>query len=220
MARQVRSIRCWLARQGLAIAALTILLSLHDSGSISAQTNSPPVQTRPRAQGPTDSASPRTSQRQDQSKITVTYSPWIKACGASQQQPDAIECLTMTEARLGGGQIYASAAVIDSGANGKKTLRVTLPLGVLLQPGTRVTIDQGTLMMKPFVICFPSGCMSDYDLNSDAITKLKDGQRLLVQARDASGQNIDLVMPLGDFAKVYDGPSITPSELEERQKRR
>ena len=40
---------------------------------------------------------------------------------------------------------------------------VTVPLGMQLQQGTRVMIDQTTPTQRPYVICVPSGCISDYE---------------------------------------------------------
>ena len=84
-------------------------------------------------------------------------------------------------------------------------LRVTLPLGMSIQPGTRVIVDSGQPMTGPYVICFNNGCMADYEASAELIGKLKKGQGLVVQGINGAGQPISLVVPLGDFAKAYDG---------------
>jgi hypothetical protein len=40
-----------------------------------------------------------------------------------------------------------------------------------------------------------------------------------VQAINSTGQPISLVLPLGDFAKAYDGPPTDPKVFEEQQKK-
>ena len=60
-------------------------------------------------------------------------------------------------------------------------LRVTLPLGMSIQPGTRVIVDSGQPMTGPYVICFNNGCMADYEASGELIGKLKKGQGLVVQ---------------------------------------
>jgi len=112
-----------------------------------------------------------------------------------------------------------AAVVIEPEGEQKKVLRVTLPLGMSIQPGTRVIVDQGQPMTGPFVICFQNGCMADYEASGELIGKLKKGQGLVVQGINGAGQPISLVLPLADFAKAYEGPPTDPKVFEEQQKR-
>jgi invasion protein IalB len=174
-----------------------------------------PVQTAPPAQAPvqqTQGAAPA-------QQLPLVYSPWTKICG-KDQQPNAKEvCLVIKEARLETGQFVAGAVLVEPEGDPKKMLRITLPLGMQLQQGTRVIIDQGNPIARPYVICFPNGCMSDYDADGDMVGKLKKAQGLIVQAINAGGQPISLTLPLADFAKAYDGPPTDPKVLEEQQKK-
>ena len=112
-----------------------------------------------------------------------------------------------------------AAVVIEPDGEPKKVLRVTLPLGMSIQPGTRVIVDQGQPMTGPYVICFQNGCMADYEASGELIGKLKKGQGLVVQGINGAGQPISLVLPLADFAKAYDGPPTDPKVFEEQQKK-
>jgi hypothetical protein len=87
-----------------------------------------------------------------------------------------------------------------------------------IQPGTRVIVDNGQPMTGPYVICFNNGCMADYEASGELIGKLKKGQGLVIQGINGAGQAISLVVPLGDFAKAYDGPPTDPKKFEEQQK--
>jgi invasion protein IalB len=176
-----------------------------------------PVQSAPQTQSPvqqTQAAAPAQPQQ-----LPLVYSPWTKICG-KDQQPNAKEvCLVIKEARLETGQFVAGAVLVEPEGDPKKMLRVTLPLGMQLQQGTRVIIDQSNPLQRPYVICFPNGCMSDYDADAEMVGKLKKGQGLVVQAINAGGQPISLSLPLADFAKAYDGPPTDPKVLEEQQKK-
>jgi hypothetical protein len=86
-----------------------------------------------------------------------------------------------------------------------------------IQPGTRAIVDQGQPMTAPYVICFNNGCMADYEASGELILKLKKGQGLVVQGINGAGQPISLVLPLGDFAKAYDGAPTDPKVFEEQQ---
>ena len=103
-----------------------------------------------------------------------------------------------------------AAVLIEPENEPKKILRVTLPLGMSIQPGTRVIVDNGQPMTGPYVICFNNGCMADYEASGELIGKLKKGQGLVVQGINGAGQAISLVLPLDDFAKAYDGPPTDP----------
>ena len=159
-----------------------------------------------------------------QQQVQLIFSPWTKFClkGQPGQPPDpnAKEvCFTGKDARVESGQPVAAAVLIEPQGADKKLLRVTLPLGMQLAHGTRVIVDQNQPMTAPYVICFSNGCMADYEASTDLIGKMKKGQGLVIQAINATGQPISLVMPLGDFAKAYDGPPTDPKEFEAQQKK-
>jgi len=159
-----------------------------------------------------------------QQGVQLIFSPWTKFClkGQPGQPPDpnAKEvCFTGKDARVESGQPVAAAVLIEPQGADKKLLRVTLPLGMQLAHGTRLIVDQNQPMTAPYVICFSNGCMADYDASADMIGKMKKGQGLVIQAINATGQPISLVMPLNDFAKAYEGPPTDPKVFEEQQKK-
>jgi invasion protein IalB len=159
---------------------------------------------------------------QQQVQLTI-FSPWTKFCLKGQPgqptDPNAKEaCFTSKDARAESGQPVANAVLIEPQGAGKKLLRVTVPLGMELAAGTRVIVDQNEPMTAPYVTCVTSGCMADYEANVDLISKMKKGQGLVIQAINTSGQPINLVMPLADFAKAYDGPPTDPKVFDEQKK--
>ena len=111
------------------------------------------------------------------------------------------------------------AVLIEADGEARKLLRVTLPLGVSLRPGTRMVIDNGQPMTAPYVICVPNGCVADYEASGELIGKMKTGQALNVQAISEAAQPVGLSLPLADFAKAYDGPPTDPKVFEEQQKK-
>jgi invasion protein IalB len=174
----------------------------------------------PQGQPPADQGQAQNGQQ----PIQLIFSPWTKFCLKGQPNqpvdPNAKEvCFTGKDARVESGQPVAAAVLIEPQGADKKLLRVTLPLGMQLAHGTRVIIDQNQPLTAPYVICFTNGCMADYEANADLIGKMKKGQGLVVQAINATGQPISLVMPLNDFAKAYEGPPTDPKVFEEQQKK-
>jgi invasion protein IalB len=182
----------------------------------------PPAQAQQGQSAP--GAAPGQQGQNGQQQVQLIFSPWTKFClkGQPGQTPDPNAkqvCFTGKDARVESGQPVAAAVLIEPEGQDRKILRITLPLGMQLVHGTRVIIDQAQPMTAPYVICFTNGCMADYEANADMIGKLKKGQGLVLQAINATGQPISLVMPLGDFAKAYEGPPTDPKVFEEQQRK-
>jgi invasion protein IalB len=149
----------------------------------------------------------------------LIYSPWTKFCLKGKEANAKQVCFTGKDGRLESGMPVVAAVLIEPEGESRKILRVTLPLGMSIQPGTRVIIDQGQPMTGPYVICFNNGCMADYEASNALIENLKKGHGLHVQAINGGGQAISLMLPLTDFAKAYDGPPTDPKVFEAQQKK-
>jgi invasion protein IalB len=175
----------------------------------------PAAPAQPAPQG-ADASAPGQGQAQPQ----LMYSPWIKICNKSSTDPNAKQvCVTAKDGRLENGMPVAAVALIEPQGEARKLMRVTVPLGMQLQHGTRMIIDQETPATAPYFMCFPNGCMADYEANADMVAKLKKGKTLTVQAINMQGQPISLPLPLADFAKAYDGPPTDPKVFEEQQRK-
>lgn len=162
---------------------------------------------------------PQQQPQQPQEMPQLIYSPWTKFCLKGQEANAKQVCFTGKDGRVESGQPVVAAVLIEPDGEQRKILRVTLPLGMSLQPGTRVIIDQGQPMTGPYVICFNNGCMADYEASDALIQIMKKGQGLVVQGINGAGTPISLVLPLSDFAKAYDGPPTDPKVFEEQQKK-
>lgn len=153
-----------------------------------------------------------------QGQPQLMYSPWMKVCGKGKDTNGKQVCVVTKDGRLENGMPVAIVQLFEPEGQ-PKVLRVTVPLGMQLQHGTRVIIDQGTPVNEPYKICFPVGCMSDYPVTDDMIKQMKKGKQLTVQAINMQGTPISLPLPLTDFAKAYDGPPTDPKVFEEQQRK-
>ena len=210
-------------RRGLAATALTALAAIVVASHASAQQPAPKAQPKAQQKAqPKDQqkdqqkAAPAEAPQQQNEPPQVIYTPWTKVC---QTGPDGKKvCFTGKGGRVESGIPVVGAVVIEPEGEGKKLLRVTLPLGVALPPGTRVIIDQGQPMMGPYVICVAAGCMADYEASDELLARMKASQSLHVQGINEAGQPISIPLPLTDFAKAYDAPPTDPKKVEEQQK--
>jgi invasion protein IalB len=194
--------------------------------SVLAQTPAPKAPAAPKAKGP-PAAQPQpksapaapAEQQAAPAEPQLIFSPWTKFCLKGQEAGAKQVCFTGKDGRVESGMPVVAAVLIEPEGEPKKILRVTLPLGMSIQPGTRVIVDTGQPMTGPYVICFQNGCMADYEASGELVGKLKKGQGLVVQGINGSGQPISLVLPLNDFAKAYDGPPTDPQVFEAQQKK-
>ena len=146
------------------------------------------------------------------------YSPWLKVCGKGPETNNKQVCVLTKDGRLENGMPVAIVQLFEPEGEAK-VLRVTVPLGMQLQHGTRMMIDQDQPVQEPYKICFPVGCMADYPVTGDMIAKMKKGQTITLQAINMQGTPISLPLPLADFAKAYDGPPTDPKVVEEQQRK-
>jgi invasion protein IalB len=220
------------AARAFAVAAATTMLTALITSGVFAQTPPAPPPAAPKAppkaapkavpKGPAEAPGAPGAQPQAQAPAgeqpQLIFSPWTKFCLKGQEANAKQVCFTGKDGRVESGMPVVAAVLIEPENEPKKVLRVTLPLGMSIQPGTRVIVDQGQPMTGPYVICFNNGCMADYEASGELIGKLKKGQGLVIQGINGAGQPISLVVPLTDFAKAYEGPPTDPKKFEEQQK--
>ena len=212
-----------LASTVIAAAALAI------AGTALAQ-QPPASKEQPKKAAPKEQPKPKAAAPKEQPKGApppqaagqpqINFTPWTKLCQKASQDPNAKQvCVTGRDGRVESGMPVAAAMLIEPEGEPKKVLRITLPLGVALQPGSRATIDQGQPMQAPYVICFQNGCVADYEASQELVNNMKKGTGLVLQAMGGNGQGMSIVIPLADFGKIHDGPPIDPKVFEEQQKK-
>jgi invasion protein IalB len=201
-------------RTFVVLAAAGVLMSqaLAQAPAPKAQPKAPVPKTQPKA----GEAAPQ--QQGEQPKLN--FSPWTKVCPKGQEANAKAVCLTGRDGAVETGLPVVAAVLIEPEGEPRKTLRVTLPLGMALQPGTRVVIDEGQPMTAPYVICAGNGCMADYEASAELVANMKRGKGLSVQGVNGAGQVVSLILPLENFAKVYDGPATDPKAFEDMQRKR
>jgi len=209
-------------RRILSIAGVLALgLALFNMAA-TAQQPTPKAQPKPIPKGATPKGGePKggpAAQQPQQQQPQVFFSPWTKICQKGQAAADKQVCITGKSGRVESGMPVAAAMLIEPEGETRKILRITLPLGMALPPGTRVVIDQGQPMQGPYLFCMPNGCISDYEATQELVDNMKKGSGLVLEGINAGGQPLSLVVPLNDFGKAHDGPPSDPKILDEQEK--
>jgi len=224
MNHRIASARPW----GRALAATLVAAMAMGSSALAQQQPQKPAAKPPAAaQKPAPAAQPQQpaapqpgqpGQQAAAEQPQLMYSPWMKVCGKGPDTNNKQVCVITKDGRLENGMPVAIVQLFEP-EGGAKVLRVTVPLGMQLSHGTRLLIDQNPPAQSPYSICFPVGCMADYQVPDDMIAKMKKGQNIVVQAINMQGTPISLPLPLADFAKAYDGPPTDPKAFEEQQRK-
>jgi len=215
-----RALTAALAVFGLAVAAFFAAPALAQQPPAKPAPAKPapakPAQGQPAQPAP--QGQPPQGQAAAQGQPQLMYSPWVKVCGKGQDTNNKQVCVLTKDGRLENGMPVAVVQLFEPEGQ-PKMMRVTVPLGMQIQHGTRLIIDQNPPVNEPYKICFPIGCVSDYQVTDDMIKQMKKGTTLTLQAINMQGTPISLPLPLNDFAKAYDGPATDPKVFEEQQQK-
>jgi invasion protein IalB len=180
-----------------------------------------PAPTAPPAAAPTGAA--QTGPQIVNVKSDPAQTEWTKVCGKDQASGTDV-CYTTRDFVSDQGQPVLAVAVYEMKNAAQKqevrVIRYLLPLGLLLQPGIRFTIDgqQGTA--GKFAVCFPNGCFAEAgNVGPELVAAMKKGTTLNVSVQNQTQREVTFAVPITGFGKAFDGPAIDPKVLEEQQKK-
>lgn len=207
----------WIVLASVRLASYVFAIALIGAVAVIAAGSGSFAEEKKKATQKKDTSKTQPKGQEQPAAPQLFFSPWTKVCPPQQAANAKPICFIGRDGRVATGQPVIGAVLIEPQGDDRKVLRITLPLGMLLQPGTRAIVDQGQPMTAPYIICLENGCIADYEASQALIDLMKKGQGLVIQAMNGSGQPISLVLPLDDFAKVHDGPPIDPKELQRRE---
>jgi invasion protein IalB len=219
-------------KQGVAGAVALVLSAAPVLAQTAPATPAPSrQQPRPAAQPPAPAspgapAQPGQGQAQNtgpaivEVKAEPSQPDWTKVCGKDPNQNMEV-CYTTRDFVSDQNQPVLAVAVYDvkGGPQPQKVVRFLMPLGLLLQPGLRFAVDQGSATPGKYAICFPNGCFAEAQVKDDFIGAMKKGTKLNVSVQNQAGREVTFAVPAAGFGKAFDGPPVDPKVLEEQQKK-
>jgi invasion protein IalB len=204
--------------RGLATAIALLVSAPVLAQTAPAQKPAAPQPARP-AQGQPQQQQQNAGPTVVQVKAEPSQPEWTKVCGKDQNANTEI-CYTTRDFVSDQGQPVLALAVYDvKGQQAQKFVRFVMPLGLLLQPGLRFTVDQGQPVPGRYVMCLPNGCFAEAQVKDDFVASLKKGANLNVSVQNQMGRELTFAVPAAGFGKAFDGPPIDPKVLEEQQKK-
>ena len=136
----------------------------------------------------------------------LTYAPWRKVCfKATQEAGSKMVCRTTINGRWETGQIAIRVDLIEREGDPVARLQIFVPPGSFLQPGIKLTVDRGSPMQIPYVICLANGCVAGSVANASLIHDLESGQMLALETVNSNVVGVTNSLPLNEFAKVHQG---------------
>ena len=197
-----------------AIAAIAFIVA---AGSASAQTKKPTPAPTPAPAVPAPQAAPAPVALV-QVQPEPTQADWVKICGEDQTTKKKI-CYTTRDFVSDQNQPVLAVAVYDIQGDSNRVVRFLLPLGFILAPGVRFTVDQGVAQAGKYAVCFPNGCFAEVPVKDDVIAALKKGTSISISVQNQFAREVVFQVPLSTFGKVFDGPAVDPAVLAEQQKK-
>jgi invasion protein IalB len=145
----------------------------------------------------------------------LTYAPWRKVCfKAAQEAGSKMVCRTTINGRWDTGQIALRVDLIEREGDPVARLQIFVAPGSFLQPGIKLTVDQGSTMQIPYVICLTNGCVAGSVANASLIHDLERGQMLALETVNSNVVGVTNSVPLKEFAEVHQG---APTQIFEQR---
>jgi len=139
---------------------------------------------------------------------------WTKACS---KDPSGKEfCATTRFFGQTATQPTLSIAVYSVTGEDKRFARFLLPVGLLLRPGFRLTIDKGDPIDGHYVVCFPNGCFGEVEMSLANLNALKKGSLASITTRNTGNFEVTFSAPIKDFGAAFDGPAVDPKVIEQQ----
>ena len=148
----------------------------------------------------------------------VALGEWIKVCGTDQVEKKEVCYTTRDFGQVADQPPVLALAVYDIKGNKQRVMRMLMPVGLMLRPGFRFSLDKGAQLSGGFEICCPNGCFAEAKIEAATVDSMKKATLLNVTVQNQGGSEVTFSVPLANFGKFFDGPAIDPKVLEEQQK--
>jgi invasion protein IalB len=133
----------------------------------------------------------------------IKYGDWRKVC--FQTPGTKMVCRTSISGTWETGQSAVRVDLIERQGEGAARLQLFLPVGLYLQAGAKLIVDQGKQHRIPYVWCLTNTCIAADAADPDLIREMDAGKNLLLEIVDANVLSVSTTLPLDQFAAVRNG---------------
>ena len=131
---------------------------------------------------------------------TIKYGDWQKFC--FKTPGSNMVCRTTVSGKWETGQSAVRIDLIEREGENAARLQLFLPVGLYLQAGAKLTVDQGKAVQIPYVWCLTNTCIAGDRANPTFIHQMETGQQLKLEVTDTNLLSVSTTLPLNQFASV------------------
>lgn len=130
----------------------------------------------------------------------IKYGDWKKFCF----KPGGAKavCRTTISGTFETGQTAVRVDLVEREGETNARLQLFLPVGVYLQSGVNLTVDQGRSYRIPYVWCLTNACIAADLADTSLLKDMETGQALQLRVVDTSMISVTTEIPLKDFANA------------------
>jgi invasion protein IalB len=133
----------------------------------------------------------------------IRYSDWRKFC--FKVPGSNTVCRTSISGTFETGQSAVRIDLIERDGDQAARLQLFLPVGLYLQAGVKLTIDQGATWRVPYVWCLTNTCIAADVADPKLLKEMETGQKLMLEVVDSSVLRVSTVLPIDRFTAVRQG---------------
>ena len=131
---------------------------------------------------------------------TIQYGEWQKFCFKTPEVNQV--CRTTISGKWETGQSAVRIDLIEREGESAARLQLFLPVGLYLQAGARLAVDQGNSFQIPYVWCLTNTCIAADRADPALIRQMETGQQLTLEVVDTNLQSVATTLPINLFASV------------------
>jgi invasion protein IalB len=146
---------------------------------------------------------PEVGPRGQRATREIKYGDWDKFCFKAGGAP--LVCRTTISGTWETGQAAVRIDLIEREGDGAARLQIFLPVGLYLQAGVKLTVDQGTPYLIPYSWCMTNSCIAADVADTKMVRAMEAGMNLLLEVVDTNILTITTTVPLDRFETVRKG---------------
>jgi invasion protein IalB len=134
----------------------------------------------------------------------IKYGDWRKVC--FKTPGTSMVCRTSISGTWDTGQSAVRADLIEREGEGAARLQLFLPVGLYLQAGVKISVDQDAPYQIPYVWCLTNACIAAQAADPKLLQEMEKGQTLTLAVVDSSVLTVSTTLPLEHFAAAHRNP--------------
>jgi invasion protein IalB len=133
----------------------------------------------------------------------IKYGDWQKVC--FKVPGTKTVCRTTISGAFETGQTAVRVDLIEKEGEAAVRLQMFLPVGLYLQSGVKLTVDQGAAYRVPYMWCLTNTCIAADLADPKLVKEMETGQKLSLEVVDSSVLAVSTSLPLNQFRTVHQG---------------